>query len=188
MAEYNGDDGSAVVIKGQLLSLAEDFEDIRKGTRGVTEEQFAKAVKFAWLVSEGKSKAKAYAAAYNVDATAKTTYTLAAALISRKYVGDIINRMIAGNHVLMADKHITALNEMFDIGMDASEKTQDRLVALSKFAELTKKPEAVKIDYDITVGIGREMADKIDALTQNLAAKGAMISSSGEIIDTVVLD
>ena len=186
--KYTGDDGSTAIITNQLLGMAEDFEEIRRSTRGVNEVQFGNAVKFCWLISEGKSKAKAYAEVHGVSATDRSTYTLAAALIGRKYVGEILNRMLAGNHVLMADKHVQSLDEIFEIGMDKSERTQDRLVALTEFAKLTKRPEAIKIDHDVTLHVGQEMADKIDNLTKSLAAKGSMIGSSGEIIDTVVLD
>ena len=186
--KYTGDDGSTAIIQNQLLGMAEDFEEIRRSTRGVSEIQFGNAVKFCWLISEGKSKAKAYAEVHGVSATDKATYTLAAALIGRKYVGEILNRMLSGNHVLMADKHVQALNEMFDVGMDKSVGMMHRVNALSKFVEFTKKPEAIKIDYDVTIGIGQDMVAKIDHLTKSLAAKGSMLDSDGEIIETVVLD
>ncbi len=180
-------DGSAALIQGQLMSLAEDFDDIRKGSKGVSDENFNRAVKFAWLISEGMPKSKAYCETFEVAET-KHTRALASSLMRKKYVGDIINRMIAGNHVLMADKHVQVLNEMFDIGMDKSVSDRNRIDVLDKFAQLTKKPEAIKIDYDVTIGLGAEMAEKIDSLTANLAAKGSMIGSDGQIIDVVVLD
>jgi len=186
--KYIGEDGSTTIIQNQLLGMAEDFEDIRKGTRGVTETQFGLAVKFCWLISEGQPKAKAYANSHGVSATDKSTYTLAMALIGRKYVNSILNRMLAGNHVLMADKHVQSLDEMFNIGMDKAVGVMHRVNALKAFAELTKRPEAIKIDHDVTFHVGQEMADKIDHITKSLAAKGSMIDSSGEIIDTVVLD
>jgi len=181
-------DGGAVIIQNQLLSLAEDFEDIRKGAKGISEEVFAKTVKFCWLISEGKPKLEAYSLAYDVNPKAASTRPLAVALTARKYTGEILNRMLAGNHVLMADKHVQALNEMFDVGMDKSVGMMHRVNALSKFVEFTKKPEAIKIDYDVTIGIGQDMVAKIDHLTKSLAAKGSMLDSDGEIIETVVLD
>jgi len=186
--KYTGDDGSTAIIQNQLLGMAEDFEEIRRSTRGVNEIQFGNAVKFCWLISEGKSKAKAYAEVHGVSATDKATYTLAAALIGRKYVGEILNRMLSGNHVLMADKHVQALDEMFNIGMDKSTGMMHRVNALKSFAELTKRPEAIKIDHDVTLHVGQEMADRIDNITKTLAAKGSMLNSDGEIIDVVVLD
>jgi len=186
--KYTGDDGSTAIIQNQLLGMAEDFEEIRRSTRGVSEIQFGNAVKFCWLISEGKTKAHAYAEVHGCSPTDKATYTLAAALIGRKYVGEILNRMLAGNHVLMADKHVQALDEMFNIGMDKATGMMHRVNSLKAFAELTKRPEAIKIDHDVTLHVGQEMANKIDHLTKSLAAKGSMIDSSGEIIDTVVLD
>jgi hypothetical protein len=185
--EFDGSAG-ALVLQNEMLGMAEDFEDIRKATRGVTEEQFRKAVKFCWLLSEGKSKVESYVEAYGGNKADKITQQSARSLAGRKYVRDILNRMVSGNHLLFADKHVVALNEMFDIGMDRAEKTRDRLDALKAFAELTKKPEAIKMDVDITHHIGQEMVEKVDKLTQTLAAKGSMIGPDGEIVDTVVLD
>ena len=186
--KYTGDDGSTAIIQNQLLGMAEDFEEIRRSTRGVNEIQFGNAVKFCWLISEGKSKAHAYAEVHGCSPTDKATYTLAAALIGRKYVGEILNRMLSGNHVLMADKHVQALDEMFNIGMDKATGMMHRVNALKSFAELTKRPEAIKIDHDVTLHVGQEMADRIDNITKTLAAKGSMLNSDGEIIDVVVLD
>ncbi len=186
-AEFDGGDS---IIQGRLLTMAEDFEDIRKTTKGVSDEDFFKTVRFCFYISEGKSKVDAYCAAQGIDLAAKTkvTHTMAAALVARKYTGEILNRMLAGNHILMADKHLMALNEMFEIGMEKGNKTRDRIDALDKFSQLTKKPEAIKIDVDTTLHIGREMATKIDSLTKTLAASGGMVDRHGEIIDTVVLD
>jgi len=182
MAEY---EGTTALMRGTLAGIAEDFEDIRRSAKGVSDETFAKTIQFCLLISEGQLKGKAHESVFGKLSDNRKMATM---LINRKYASQILERMIAGNHLLLADKHLAALEEMFDIGMDKGESTRNRIDALDKFAGYTKKPEAIKIDVDTTLHLGVDMVEKIDSLTKSLAAKGSMIGSDGEIIDTVVLD
>jgi len=178
-------EGTTALMRGTLAGIAEDFEDIRRSTKGVSDETFGKTIQFCLLISEGQLKGKAHE---NVFGKLSDNRKMATMLINRKYASQILERMIAGNHLLLADKHLAALDEMFKLGMDPSVSDMNRINALDKFVGYTKKPEAIKIDVDTTMHLGADMAAKIDDLTKSLASKGGMVDRHGEIIDTVVLD
>lgn len=172
-------------VVAMTMDMLEDFSDIRKEVMNVSDERFSQGLRFALLISEGKSRALSYVDAFG-DSDNPTRD--ANNLLRSSWVGKCVDRMISGNHIFLADKHITALNEMFDIGMSSDVAPKVRVDALKFFAELTKKPEALKIDIDTTIHIGKEMSDKIDGMITALSGENKMITQSGEIIEVKTLD
>jgi len=163
----------------------EDFTEIRKSVPNVSDEEFKRGIEFSFLISEGKSRVQAYTSAYgesdNLTRDANN-------ILRKKWIKSVIDRLITGNYVLMFPEHIQSLKELFDIGMDKSVSPKVRVDALKYFAELTKKPEAIKIDIDTTIHLGKEMSDKIDSIISKLGNSGGMINSDGSITEAVILD
>ena len=172
-------------VVAMTMDMLEDFSDIRKEASSVSDERFTKGLRFALLISEGKSRALAYVDAFgDVDNPTRNANNL----LRTAWVGKCIDRLISGNHIFMADKHLQALDELFKIGMDGDVAPKVRVDSLKFFAELTKKPEALKIDIDTTIHIGKEMADRIDHAIAALAGESKMITQSGEVIEVIALD
>ena len=103
----------------------------------------------------------------------------------KKWVSQIIERMIAGNHILFSEEHHAALRELFDIGMNGVQE-KNRVDALKAFVENTKMPVKEEVDYkDISGGL--EMLGKMKAMLEDLASNG-VVAKGTELIDVTVLE
>ena len=172
------------VVENSIKTIMEDFTDIKKNAR-IDDEKFEVGVKFAVLISEGRDKTSAYMSAFG-ESDRTRACVLANKFIRTKWVSDLVNRLITGNHVIFADKHYQALEEMYDIGMDKGISPKVRVDALKAFVECTKRPEA-KVDTQINISLGAEMTEKLEQQLALLAQNSKMITHSGEIIDVEMM-
>jgi hypothetical protein len=141
------------VNKAIVADVFEDFEDIRKQYK-LGDDKFKQGFKFAELISEGKSKTKAYEVVFNDKDVGK-----AARFARLKWVSSIIDRLIAGNHVLFADKHYQALTELYNIGIngDSERKTVrefvDNYFLASDARAFRQHVREVQPDVDLNVTV-----------------------------------
>ena len=171
------------ITKKIVADVLSDFDDI-KSNHKIGDEQFEKGFKFAMLISEGKDKQYAYMVAFDEE-NKSIASTRANQLVRTKWCSAIIERLICGNHILFADKHYMALEELYEIGRTGvSEKC--RVDALKAFCELTKRPET-KVGVAINLNLGSEMIDKLEAQLNAMAAKSMIVNKQGEIIDCEVV-
>jgi hypothetical protein len=164
------------------LSLNDEFFDIKR-SGNIPDMEFAESLRFAMLITEGKSKEEAYNIVFCVGSKPEKSFLSfkANALLRRKYVQDILNRLIMTNHIVFADKHYNALNELYSIGLYGNSE-KNRVEALKAFIDATKRPD-VKIDANLTINIGSEMIDKLESQIGSMAQKAKLIKQSGDIID-----
>lgn len=168
------------VVNYQITAnMLSDMEDI-KGKYRIDDDRFARGIRFALLISEGKSRLDAYRDAFPEE-TDKNVNVKASQFARFKWVGDIVTRMVAGNYIMFADKHYQALEELFTIGMNGNSE-KNRVDALKAFIENTKKPEA-KVDTFININVGADMLDKLESQLSNMASNSKFLSKGGEIID-----
>lgn len=173
----------ATTTEMSIHSIIEDFEDI-KGKAKVSDERFEQSLNFALLISEGRSKAEAYMTVFGEESKSKAL-NMANKLIRKKYVAQIVDRLITGNHILFADKHYQALNELFKIGMEGISE-RNRVDALKAFIDVTKRPET-KVDTQINISIGSQMLESLEAQLNKMAAQAIMVSKNGDVIDAQVI-
>ena len=171
------------ITKKIVADVLSDFDDI-KSNHKISDEQFEKGFKFAMLVSEGKDKQYAYMVAFDEENKGIAS-TRANQLVRTKWCSAIIDRLICGNHILFADKHYQALNELFQIGMTASSE-KVRSDSLKAFCDLTKRPET-KVGVAINLNLGSEMIDKLEAQLNAMASQSMIVNKQGEIIDCEVV-
>ena len=160
-------------------SMLADMEDI-KGKYRIDDDKFARGIRFALLISEGRSRVEAYRDAFPEESD-KTLHNKVSQFARTKWVGDIVTRMIAGNYIMFADKHYQALEELFSIGMEGQSE-KNRVDALKAFVEHTKKPEA-KVDTFININVGADMLDRLESQLASMATNSKFLSKGGEIID-----
>jgi hypothetical protein len=173
----NMQDSGNLMIVSNILS---DFDDIKANHR-IDDERFSQGVQFALLLSTGSNRTDAYIEAFNHTGDRNTAKTLASKAVHTKWISSIVNRIVTGNHIMFADKHYKALEELYRIGMDGDSE-RNRVDALKGFLEYTKRPEA-KIDAPITINIGSEMIDKLESQLSLLANSAKLLTKSGDIID-----
>jgi hypothetical protein len=89
------------------------------------------------------------------------------------------------NHIQFADKHYSALNELYMIGMQG-ESERNRVDALKGFIEHTKVPQS-KVDVPITINLGESIISKLQEQLNTLAQNAKLITKSGDIIDAEML-
>lgn len=167
-----------------VSNVLSDFDDIKASHR-IDDERFAQGLQFALLLSTGSNRTDAYITAFNHTGDRNIAKTLASKAVHTKWISSIVNRLVAGNHIMFADKHYKALEELYRIGMEGvSEK--NRVDALKGFIEHTKKPDA-KIDAPITINIGSEMIDKLELQLSMLANSAKLLTKSGDIIDAEMI-
>lgn len=170
-------DSGNLLIVSNVLS---DFDDIKASHR-IDDERFKQGIQFALMMSTGTNRVDAYIEAFEFNGDRKIAKTLASKAVHTKWISAIVNRLVAGSHIMFADKHYMALEELYRIGMDGDSE-KNRVDALKGFLEYTKRPEA-KIDAPITINIGGEMIDKLEAQLNTLANNAKLLTKSGDIID-----
>ena len=170
---------STAIIENSIKTIIEDFADIKKNHR-IGDEDFNKAIKFAILISEGKDKGYAYTMAYGEPDRSRAS-DLANKLVRTKWVSEVITRLVAGNHIIFADMHYEAIQELYNIGMTGKSE-KNRVDALKAFIDVTKKPEA-KVQANVNVHIGGEMLDRLEATLNHMAENAMLVLKNGEIID-----
>lgn len=170
-----------IVNYGITAGMLSDMDDI-KGKYRIDDDRFAKGIRFALLVSEGKDRVTAYKEAFPEDSDDKKMIGAKVSQFARtKWVGDIITRMVAGNYILFSDKHYKALEELYMIGMEGSSE-KNRVDALKAFIEHTKKPEA-KVDTFININVGADMLDRLENQLAHMANNAKLLTKEGDIID-----
>lgn len=170
-------------LENSIKTILEDFQDIKKNAR-IDDDTFSKAVQFGLLISEGRDKAYAYMQAYG-EANRSVASSLSNKLVRTKYVSEIINRLVAGNHIIFADMHYEAIQELYNIGMSGKSE-KNRVDALKAFIDVTKRPEA-KVDTKIDIHIGGDMLDRLEATLNHMASNAQLVLKTGEIIDAEVI-
>lgn len=170
------DSGNLIIVSKML----EDFDDIKASHR-IDDERFGMGIKFALALSTGSNRTDAYIDAFGFTGDRNTAKTLASKAVHTKWISAIVSRMITGNHIMFADKHYQALEELYRIGMDGDSE-RNRVDALKGFLEYTKRPEA-KVDAPININIGMDMIEKLEAQLLGLAQNAKLLTKSGEIID-----
>lgn len=170
------DSGNLLIVS----KLLEDFDDIKASHR-IDDERFGQGIQFALLLSSGSNRTDAYIEAFKHEGDRNTAKTLASKAVNTKWINSIVNRMITGNHILFADKHYRALEELYKIGMDGDSE-RNRVDALKGFLEYTKRPEA-KVDAPITINIGSDMLDRLQEQLNSLANNAKLLTKAGDIID-----
>jgi len=173
-----------VILDNSIKSVLEDFSDIKKNAR-IGDEDFEKGVKFALLISEGRDKTSAYMAAYS-EPDKPTACIVANRMVRTKWVSELINRLVAGNHIIFADKHYSALAELYDIGMDSSVSPKVRVESLKAFVDSTKMPQT-KVDTQINISLGSEMTERLEKQLAILASNAKMVTHSGDLVDVEVM-
>lgn len=161
-------------------TVAEDFEYI-KGQYKLSDERFQQGMKFVLAVGSGVSKADAFMQAFG-ETDKHLARVKANQFVRTKWVSEVLNRLVTSNHVVFTDMHYNALGKMYDLGMDDSISPKVQVEALKAFCELTKAPTS-KIDAPITINIGAEMLDSLNAKLNQLAHGGKLLAKSGDIID-----
>ena len=174
---------NAAIIENSIKTIIEDFVDIKKNHR-ISDDDFNKAMKFALFISEGKDKGYSYTMAYGEPDRSRAS-DLANKLVRTKWVSEIITRIVAGNHIIFADMHYEAIQELYNIGMTGKSE-KNRVDALKAFIDVTKKPEA-KVDAKIDIHIGGEMLDRLEATLNSMASQAKLVLKNGEIIDAEVV-
>jgi hypothetical protein len=170
------------LVTGSLVSsVISDFSDIKANSK-IGDEAFEKGFHFAMLISEGKSKGVAYATVYGEDKYASQSGNR---LVRTKWIAEIINRLVTGNHIIFADMHYRALEELYNIGMDGDSE-KNRVEALKVFVDATKRPQT-KVDTQINISLGGEMLDRLEAQLSALASNAQLVLKSGDIIDCEVI-
>jgi hypothetical protein len=163
-------------------SFADEFYDIKRANN-VPDNEFINSLKFAMFIAEGKSKDKAYEMVFckgqNIDKSL-LAYK-ARTLLSRKYVVDILNKLVMSNHLVFADKHYNALNELYEIGFNGKSE-KNRVDALKAFIDATKRPD-VKVDANVNINVGLEMLEKLEKQLTNMAENAKLLTRDEEIID-----
>lgn len=163
------------------LDIIKDFSDIQRQYK-VEDESFQNGIKFALGISEGRNRAEVYKEVFGE--TQRLSYT-ATVYMRKKWVGTLIDRMLAGNHILHSYEHHMALKELYDIGMNG-EYEKNRVDALKSFIEVTKMPVKEEIDYKDMAG-GIAMLGKMKNMLEELAEKQVVVKG-GELIDVKVLE
>jgi hypothetical protein len=107
--------------------------------------------------------------------------TLANKLVRTKWISEIITRLVAGNHIIFADMHYEAIQELYNIGMHGKSE-KNRVDALKAFIDVTKKPDA-KIDTKVSIHIGADMLDRLEATLESMSKQAKLVLKSGDIID-----
>lgn len=170
-------------MKNNIATIIEDFDDIKKKYK-IGESRFRNGLQFSLLISEGRDRTAAYMSVFDESNTA-VARNEASKFLRNKWVSEIVNRLVAGNHILFADKHYQAIIELYNIGMEGKSE-KNRVDALKAFVDVTKRPEA-KIDTSININLGSDMLDRLQEQLSMLASKSMMINQSGEIIDVQVI-
>lgn len=163
------------------LDITKDFSDIQRQFK-VDDEAFNKGVMFALGISEGKNRAEVYKNIFG--SVPKLSYT-ATVYMRKKWVSSLIDRMLAGNHILHSHEHHMALKELYDIGMNG-EYEKNRVDALKSFIEATKMPVKEEVDYKDMAG-GIAMLGKMKNMLEELASKNVVIKGD-QVIDVKVLE
>jgi hypothetical protein len=162
--------------------MLNDFSDI-KSTYKMSDKNFTDNLEFCLLITERVNKADAYMKVFE-ETDRKKASTYATRLLHSKAVSRMIDRLIAGNHILFADKHYGALEALYEIGMNGSDE-KNRVQALGKFIDATKRPEAK--DVTVNLNVGSEMLDKLEESLMVLANNAKMIMRDGSIIDAELI-
>jgi hypothetical protein len=89
--------------------------------------------------------------------------------------------LVAGNHIIFADMHYEAIQELYNIGMHGKSE-KNRVDALKAFIDVTKKPDA-KIDTKVSIHIGADMLDRLEATLESMSKQAKLVLKSGDIID-----
>jgi hypothetical protein len=163
------------------VNVLNDFDDIKARYR-VGNEGFEKGFKFALLLCEGRSKVQAYREAVDSEGNADE-----ANKYSRfKFVQAIVERLVAGNFVLFADKHYKALEELYRLGMESgSDKVRsDSLIAFIDRTGLNTK----KVDVEVNINLGTDMLDRIEQQLNSLASSSLLVQKSGDVIECKVIE
>jgi hypothetical protein len=170
----------------QQTSFADEFNDIKRAY-GLTDLDFANALKFAMCIAEGRTKEESFKMVFchGSEEYEKDFLKFKSGMfIRRKYVSEIINRLVMTNHLVFADKHYNALNELYNIGFSGVSE-RNRVDALKAFIEATRRPDT-KIDVGVSLSIGTEMIEKLDKQLTLLANSAKMVTQGGEIVDVSV--
>jgi hypothetical protein len=170
---------SVDIVSNSVKTICEDFNDIRVSSR-IGDEEFNKGVKFALLISEGRSRGVAYTEVYGEKNSAEANR-----MLRIKWIAEIINRLVTGNHIIFADMHYQALTELYNIGMEGDSE-KNRVEALKVFVDATKRPQT-KVDTQINISVGGEMLDRLEAQLSALAKNAQLVLKSGDIIDCEVI-
>jgi hypothetical protein len=171
-------DTSVIAVTNNVL---QDFSDIKTKYK-MSEDEYGKALHFALLISEGKNKRDAYKIAVDDTVSDKDAVTYGSRFMVRKSTSDIIDRLITGTHILMADKHIDALKELYNIGMDIGISPKVRVEALSKFVDVSKRPDKAK-GVEVNINLGSDMLAKLEEQLNALSSSGLLVTKSGDVID-----
>lgn len=163
------------------LDIIKDFSDIQRQFK-VDDEAFNKGVFFALGISEGRNRAEVYKEVFGE--VQKLSYT-ATIYMRKKWVSSLIDRMLAGNHILHSHEHHMALKELYDIGMNG-EYEKNRVDALKAFIEVTKMPVKEEIDYKDMAG-GIAMLGKMKNMLEELSEKQVIVKGD-EVFDVKVLE
>lgn len=174
---------SKELVENSIKTIIEDFEDIKKKCR-INDSDFELGLKFSILISEGKDKTYAYMATYGETDRSKAS-GISNKLVRTKWISEIITRLVAGNHIIFADMHYEAIQELYNIGMHGKSE-KNRVDALKAFIDVTKRPEA-KVDTNVNIHIGGEMLDRLEATLAGMASKAQLVLKSGDIIDAEIL-
>lgn len=170
-------------MKNNIATIIEDFDDIKKKYK-ISDSRFRDGLQFSLLISEGRDRTAAYMSVFDESNTA-VARNEASKFLRNKWVSEIVNRLVAGNHILFADKHYQAIIELYNIGMEGKSE-KNRVDALKAFVDVTKRPEA-KVDTSININLGSDMLDRLQEQLSMLASKSMMINQSGEIIDVQII-
>lgn len=170
-------------MKNNIATIIEDFDDIKSKYK-ISESRFRDGLQFSLLISEGRDRTAAYMSVFDESNTV-VARNEASKFLRNKWVSEIVNRLVAGNHILFADKHYQAVIELYTIGMEGKSE-KNRVDALKAFVDVTKRPDA-KIDTSININLGSDMLDRLQEQLSMLASKSMMINQAGEIIDVQVI-
>ena len=174
---------SVAIIENSIKTIIEDFSDIKKNAR-ISDTDFDLGVKFCILISEGKDKAYAFMTTYG-ETNRSIASSLSNKLVRTKWISEIITRLVAGNHIIFADMHYEAIQELYNIGMSGKSE-KNRVDALKAFIDVTKKPES-KIDTKVDIHIGGDMLDRLEATLNHMATNARLVLKSGDIIDAEII-
>lgn len=174
------EDGGNKLIMSSMMS---DFSDI-KGRYKIEDDRFAKTLEFCLLLSERKNKADCFMEIFEEN-NRHIASKMANKLVHTKWINEIINRMITSNHIMYCDKHYSALDALYDIGINGEDE-KNRVTALKGFIDATKKPD-MKADVPININIGSDMLDKLELHLKALSDNAKVLMRDGSIIDAELI-
>jgi hypothetical protein len=165
-------------------ALKDQFEDIWQATQGVSRERFDKAIDFGILIMRGYDKYRAYE---RVFGECSEVYTQTISFMASRYVNMILERLQDMKYNMLLDKHLRVLEEMYDLATSDEVSHRTKIDASRTYLEMTKRPDALKVDVTHNHNIGVELKQTLDEVLKAVSNNGRMVLPDGSVTDAEVI-